>query len=251
MAWGTAAGLALYRLVSIGIAEKHVREVIEPRNIFDDRSADADLNAALAWQSAHRPLQRGVTYGLDGAYPSRLQPLLLRAYEWASTRWHEFLHQPSKKLPAATCPEPVPRKRKVASPGASPSRKRQALSAISPNISALRPPPPRAALASKGQPEPHGRAVAGLCLPQPVGAAISDYVEYLLDYLPDYQVLLCVQCRAAIYRAPFPWQASTKRRDTASRTRLLQRTRCSRPRRGPLPYGRLTTNTLLKALCRI
>lgn len=72
VAWGTAAGLALYRQVSIGIAEKHVREVIEPRNIFDDRSPDADLNAALTWQSAHRPLQRGVTYGLDGAYPSRL-----------------------------------------------------------------------------------------------------------------------------------------------------------------------------------
>jgi hypothetical protein len=62
---------------------------------------NTDLNVAPAWQSGHRPLQRGTTYGLDGAYPTQLQPALLRAYEWASTRWHEFLHQPSKVMPPA------------------------------------------------------------------------------------------------------------------------------------------------------
>lgn len=50
----------------------------------------------MAWQSGHRPLERGITYGLDGAFPARLQPNLLRAYEWASTRWHAFLHQASR-----------------------------------------------------------------------------------------------------------------------------------------------------------
>lgn len=76
-----------------------MREAHSPINQYDDRSLDADLNVAFAWQSGHRPLQRGITYGLDGAYPHQLQPALLRAYEWASTRWHEFIHQPSKKVP--------------------------------------------------------------------------------------------------------------------------------------------------------
>ena len=53
----------------------------------------------FAWQSGHRPLQRGTVYGLDGAYPSNLQPQLLRAFEWASVKWHEFLRQPSKQCP--------------------------------------------------------------------------------------------------------------------------------------------------------
>jgi hypothetical protein len=73
--------------------------VHKPFNRYDDKSLEADLNVVFAWQSGHRPLQRGTTYGLDGAYPTQLQPALLRAYEWASTRWHEFLRQPSKVMP--------------------------------------------------------------------------------------------------------------------------------------------------------
>ncbi|KAH7199165.1 hypothetical protein BKA60DRAFT_411898, partial [Fusarium oxysporum] len=96
--WQQAVNVRMYRQLAIAVTEKHVREVHIPFNRYDDCSSDADINVALAWQSGHRPLQRGVTYGLDGAYPFRLQPPLLRAYEWASTRWHEFIHQPSKKL---------------------------------------------------------------------------------------------------------------------------------------------------------
>jgi hypothetical protein len=62
------------------------------------------LNFVFAWQSGHRPLQHGTTYGLDGAFPNQLQPALLCAYEWASTRWHEFLHLPSRVIP---CIEPT------------------------------------------------------------------------------------------------------------------------------------------------
>jgi len=47
----------------------------------------------FAWQSGHRPLQRGTGYGIDGAYPDSLQPALLRVYYWASTEWHRFLQQ--------------------------------------------------------------------------------------------------------------------------------------------------------------
>jgi hypothetical protein len=97
--WNRPVNSQLFRQLCIGITEKHVREVYEPFNRFDDTGAAADRNVVFAWQSGHRPLQRGTTYGLDGAFPTKLQPQLLHLYEWASTRWHEFLHLPSKKLP--------------------------------------------------------------------------------------------------------------------------------------------------------
>lgn len=100
--WGQPVNLQLFRQLSIGITEKHVREVRKPFNQFDDKGLEADLNVVFAWQSGHRPLQRGTTYGLDGAFPNRMQPALLRAYEWASTRWHEFLHLPSRVMPDPT-----------------------------------------------------------------------------------------------------------------------------------------------------
>lgn len=84
--WGRAINVQVYRQITIGVTEKHVREICVPFNQYDDRGPEADLNVIFAWQSGHRPLQRGITYGLDGAYPSRLQPSLLRAYEWASSR---------------------------------------------------------------------------------------------------------------------------------------------------------------------
>ena len=112
----------MYRQVTIGITEKHVREVYTLFNRYDDQSASADKNAVFAWQSGHRPMERGATYGLDGAYPYKLQPSLLRVYEWASTRWHEFIQQASKiaesrdsrsspnnpKKTVITIPPPVP-----------------------------------------------------------------------------------------------------------------------------------------------
>lgn len=94
--WGQAVNAQLYRQLTIGITERHVREIHKPFNRFDDVSAEADMNVVFAWQSGHRPIQRASVYGLDGAFPTQLQPPLLRAYEWASIRWHEFLHQPSK-----------------------------------------------------------------------------------------------------------------------------------------------------------
>jgi hypothetical protein len=91
-------GIRLYRQLSIGITEKHVKEVFQPFNRHDDRSSGADLNVSLAWQSAHRPLLRADNYGLDGAFPTKLQPSLLRVYEWASNRWQGFLNN-SGKIP--------------------------------------------------------------------------------------------------------------------------------------------------------
>ncbi|KAJ0132765.1 Pogo transposable element with ZNF domain protein [Fusarium oxysporum f. sp. albedinis] len=96
--WQREVNIRIFRQMAISITEKHFREVHSPLNTYDDTTADADLNAVFAWQSGDRPLQRGITYGLDGAFPNRLQPALLRSYEWASTRWHEFIHQPSRVI---------------------------------------------------------------------------------------------------------------------------------------------------------
>lgn len=96
--WGQAVNSRIYRQLSIGVTEKYVREVYEPFNQYDDKSAAADRNVIFAWQAGHRPRQRGSTYGLDGAFPTTLQPQLPNLYQWASTRWHEFLHIPSKTV---------------------------------------------------------------------------------------------------------------------------------------------------------
>jgi hypothetical protein len=48
---GQSANAQLCRQLTIGITERHVREVHAPFNQFDDRGANEDLNVALAWQS--------------------------------------------------------------------------------------------------------------------------------------------------------------------------------------------------------
>ncbi|KAL6405859.1 hypothetical protein AUP68_10999 [Ilyonectria robusta] len=84
-------GTQLYRQVSIAITERHVSSASSPFNRFDDHTSQAAQDVAYAWQSGHRPMQRHVTYGLDGAYPDHLQPSLLRIYERVSRSWHAFL----------------------------------------------------------------------------------------------------------------------------------------------------------------
>jgi len=54
--WGQSVNAQLYCQLAIGMIERHVREVYKPFNQFDNRSAYADLNVALAWQSGHCPL---------------------------------------------------------------------------------------------------------------------------------------------------------------------------------------------------
>ncbi|PVH71649.1 hypothetical protein DL98DRAFT_391139, partial [Cadophora sp. DSE1049] len=88
--------IRLYRQLSICVTEKHIKRLAKPFNRYDDQSADADPNVVFAWQSGHRPLQRGLTYGLDGAFPSQMQPALLNIYEWASVEWHQFLGHQSR-----------------------------------------------------------------------------------------------------------------------------------------------------------
>jgi hypothetical protein len=88
---GPPLGVRAYRQLSIAVTERHLVHVRSPFNRFDDKTAQADVGVAFAWQSGHRPLQRGVSYGIDAAYPDSLQPALLRVYRWVSTEWHKFL----------------------------------------------------------------------------------------------------------------------------------------------------------------
>jgi hypothetical protein len=65
---GFPLSVKIYRQVSIAVTEKHVQDIFQPFNQYDDRSKDADINVAFSWQSGHRTLQRGTTYGIDGAF---------------------------------------------------------------------------------------------------------------------------------------------------------------------------------------
>ncbi|RKK65963.1 hypothetical protein BFJ69_g15821, partial [Fusarium oxysporum] len=89
----------LYRQLSIAITERHVREALPDFNCFNDVTKTADADVAFAWQSGHRPMQRYATYGLDGAFPDKLQPSLLRLYARCSERWHDFLMYGSRPPP--------------------------------------------------------------------------------------------------------------------------------------------------------
>jgi hypothetical protein len=84
-------GVRLYRQLSIAITERHVRGALPTFNRFDDVTEAADPDVAFAWQSGHRPMQRHLIYGLDGAFPDKLQPSLLRLYARCSEKWHSFL----------------------------------------------------------------------------------------------------------------------------------------------------------------
>jgi hypothetical protein len=84
---GAAFGVQVYRQVSIAVTERHIKSLSQPFNRYDDRNPHVDIEVAFAWQSGHRPMQRGTSYGIDAAYPDSLQPALLRVYKWASTEW--------------------------------------------------------------------------------------------------------------------------------------------------------------------
>ncbi|OWT42309.1 hypothetical protein VFPPC_18572 [Pochonia chlamydosporia 170] len=97
--WGHAVNSQVMRQLSIGITKKHVQDIHEPFNRFDDKGPNANRNVVFPWQSGHRPAESGRTYGVDGAFPTTLQPQLLDLYQWASMKWHEFLGVPSRLTP--------------------------------------------------------------------------------------------------------------------------------------------------------
>ncbi|KAM0721326.1 hypothetical protein Q7P37_003030 [Cladosporium fusiforme] len=99
---GVDVGVRSYRQLSIAVTEKHLAHLSFPSKRHQDKSENAQLEVAFAWQSGHRPLQRGTSYDIDAAFPDSLQPALLRVYKWASEEWHYFLDKghESRHLPA-------------------------------------------------------------------------------------------------------------------------------------------------------
>jgi hypothetical protein len=90
-------GIQVYRQLSIAMTNRYLAQIRDPFNRFDDGTALADISVVFAWPSGHRPLQRGMTYGIDGAFSDSLQPALLRVYRWASVEWHKFLDATSEQ----------------------------------------------------------------------------------------------------------------------------------------------------------
>ncbi|KAH7150654.1 hypothetical protein DER46DRAFT_513661, partial [Fusarium sp. MPI-SDFR-AT-0072] len=76
-----AINVRLYRQLAIAITERYIREVYTLFNRYNNLSSSADRNTVFAWQSRHHLLQQETTYGLNKAYPFRVQPALLRAYK--------------------------------------------------------------------------------------------------------------------------------------------------------------------------
>lgn len=101
---GSSFGVQIYRLISIAVTEKHVKQVSKPFNRYDDKTVAADIEVAYSWQSGHRPIQRGATYGIDGAFPDSLQPALLRVYRWASEEWQIFMNLGSVQRESQSTP---------------------------------------------------------------------------------------------------------------------------------------------------
>ena len=112
-ACGIAFGVQIYRQLSIAMTEKHVKPISRPFNRYADKDQEADAEVAFAWQSGHRPIRRGTSYGIDSAYPDSLQPALLRVYRWVSDEWQRFLGAEDIIAPpsqeSASVPESPPR----------------------------------------------------------------------------------------------------------------------------------------------
>jgi hypothetical protein len=101
-ATGIPIGVREYRQLTIAITEKHIKQIVKPFNQYDDKTKEADIGVAFACQSGHRPLQRGISYGLDGAFPNRLQAALLEVYRWVSEEWHKFIRYEDLATPNKT-----------------------------------------------------------------------------------------------------------------------------------------------------
>ena len=88
---GFSIGCRLFRQITIAITEKHVTSISRLFDRYDDQSGEATSSVGFAWQSGHRPNERGARYGIDGAFPDRLQPSLLNIYREVSRMWQHFL----------------------------------------------------------------------------------------------------------------------------------------------------------------
>lgn len=85
-------GVAAYRQVAIAIAKRHIASIAKPFNLHSPVGTfGQDLSLGLARQCGHTLQTLATSYALDQAYPTRLQPELIRQYETVSEQWHQWL----------------------------------------------------------------------------------------------------------------------------------------------------------------
>ena len=87
--------MALYRQVAIGIGKKHILLEGMGKTGSEKGVKESPVMAAIhkvfAWQAGHSIYHEMESYGLNGAYPTRLQPLLFDLYLGVSVAWHHWL----------------------------------------------------------------------------------------------------------------------------------------------------------------
>ena len=84
-----------YRHIVIAIAKAHVKEIAahfeKDDTLWRQMLASNPNFNVFSWQAGHKRATNVSTYGLDQAYPGRLQPELLHEYLRISEIWHEWL----------------------------------------------------------------------------------------------------------------------------------------------------------------
>ncbi len=85
------------RQIVIGIAKEHLRSRRLPSSIkLRNRQLAQAFQGSLleklfAWQAGHSLVEDMKTYGLNGAYPTQLQPILIQLYRSLSIMYHDWL----------------------------------------------------------------------------------------------------------------------------------------------------------------
>jgi hypothetical protein len=92
---GVKINIWAYRQIVIGIARVHLKSIAPFWEKNDKRCHQLLLQDTdryiYAWQATHQLVTNTLNYGLDHAYPSHLQPELLREYRRISLAWHHWL----------------------------------------------------------------------------------------------------------------------------------------------------------------
>lgn len=89
--------VGICRHIIIGIAKEHLLgnslpSSAQSQNKFIRKAFNNDLSRKfLAWQAGHSVFEDMKTYGLNGMYPTKLQPVIIEFYHAASLAYHNFL----------------------------------------------------------------------------------------------------------------------------------------------------------------
>jgi hypothetical protein len=97
---GMVFNIQLYRQVAIALTK---RFLLKSTKAFDVGSPSNDdprtlpFEKGFSWQAGHDIREHMAAYGIDGAYPDRLQPPLLDFYLKTTLAWFEFIEVASVK----------------------------------------------------------------------------------------------------------------------------------------------------------